>query len=222
MRKIAIILSVFAFVANGYGQAKIELREISSGEFVRIDIDNLFPLPYDITVRIAPDKSVVIDTIERTNIQQIVEEINTIQLRCDTINNEYGVLTRIYFDKENRLKKYSQIVLMESEGSNTIAYYNETGNLVYITRESYNNCDSSSEYFYLHNGQIVDFMGAYDCGCCEEEDLAEWEKGNITPPLLGSVLTKSITSHWISFANFVNANKLLTILKSGEYYKVFD
>ena len=218
MRKIVIILSVLVFVANVYGQAKIELREISSGKFISIDIDNIFPLPYNITIRVTPDKSAVIDTIKRANIQQIVGKINTMQLKCDTIINEHSELKIIYLDKENRLRKYFLMVLGESGASKIVAYYNEKGNLIYIAFDSYSNADDKSEYFYVHNGRIIDFMGAYDCEWCEtDDDLMEYEKETINRPILGNVLTKSITVRWKSFANFIYADKLLKILQSKEY-----
>jgi|GEM_PF-2878949 len=115
-----------------------------------------------------------------------VENIESMQLKCDTLYfkrdsfyfNTHHVdddwFTGLYYDNKGRLRKNIKKWAFH-DGSNEyvdlISYYNANGDLVYVEMKSGCNCDDEKEYIYLHNRQIVDWGYAYDCGCCEEEDV---------------------------------------------------
>jgi len=166
---------------------------------------------------ILPDKSAVIDTIKRAQCQQIVDEINTMQLYCDTVvfKAEYG-FTGIYFDEKGLLRKYFRKIAWESERSTMFVYYNENGELVYLFLDTDSNCGDGKEFYYLNKGRIVDFAGNVNCGCCEE-DLTQ-EEINHLRPVIGNQLKTSM--NWeLNLTNFIHAKTLLKILQNENYYE---
>ena len=158
---------------------------------------------------ILPDESVMIDTIKRAKLQQIVDKINTMQLKCDTPNDS----RRIYFDELGRLRKYVWEEDNEMEDILMLAYYNENGELVYVYFNAGNNYANSEETFYVHNGKIIDFVWKYSCGCCEDDEEVYV---NSKRPVIGTPLTKSIQWDWY-LGNFTYADTLLKIRQSNEH-----
>jgi len=170
--------------------------------------------------KILPAKSAVIDTVTRAQCKQIVDEINTMQLKCDTISGN-NLLKAIYFDKKGRLRKYFWNQT-ENDGAQECiamsAYYNENGELVYLFSETSTDCSSGEEIYYIYKGRIVDFAINLDCGCCEgNEDAYTKKEINRIRPVIGNPL-KAFIDWDLNLTNFIQAQTLLRILQSKEYY----
>ena len=163
-------------------------------------------------------------------IREMVYAIDSMPLKCDTIlykyDNDawwYREFRGIYFDKEGRLRKYSRKDLGEGSNSEASAYYDGAGNLVYYIYSSESTCDEADGCFYVNDGKIVDFMGTYDCGCCEDKEAFTEEIMRTKRPVVGSTLTKTINRDW-SLANFIYSDTLLSKLKNKSYsgYEEFE
>ena len=174
--------------------------------------------------KISPNKLAVIDTIRRAQYKQIIDEIDTMQLKCDTIGDVASNWFRgIYFDNKGRLRKYFWKNSGSGDGANegiTIsAYYNKNGELIYLSNETSTNCDAEEEFYYIDKGCIVDFAMNYDCGCCEggEEGYTKKEINRIRSRLIGNLLKVSIS--WeLNLTNFIHTGTLLKILQGEKYY----
>ena len=174
----------------------------------------------------------MIDTVKRAQLEQIVNEINTIQLKCDTVSfelDEDSIAYRfkgIYFDKRGQLRKYLRKEITRDGTHSSIimfAYYNENGELVYIFLDTSFNCGDGKEFYYIYKGNIVDFTGNVNCDCCEdgltqeEINLYRQENANRLRPVIGNPLKKSM--NWeLNLTNFIHAEMLLEILQSESYY----
>lgn len=182
---------------------------------------------------ILPDETAVIDTEKRKQCQQIVDEINTLPLKCDTayfvatsnrgdtLSTRDGALsynlTELYFDKNGRLRKYfCESFVRDGENSEfTIdAWYDKKGNLVYTSYNGDNHCTDISGHFYIYAGRIIDFRTEYGCGCCDEE-LTKEEIENMRPAIGSSASNATIGWHE-SLRNYMHADTLLSTLNSIE------
>ena len=169
--------------------------------------------------KIYPDKSVKINKKILAQCQKIVADIDSMPLKCNTM---FWGLKNTCFDKQGRLRKYLYNPSSRGPGGDgsgeyvsVTAWYDENGNLVYIKHESGSNCHADDEYYYVHNGLIVDFTCEKSCWCCEEgeEELNEEEINHIRP-VIGSALITT-TSSW-PLTNFIRTKTLLSILNSQE------
>ena len=203
MRKISIILSIFFCVTNVVAQ------------------------------KILPDKSAVIDTVTRAQCKQIVKEIKTMRLKCDTVfrrdmNTVIDGISEglsknidfvaIYFDKKGRLRKYllKQMSDGDLERYITSAYYNENGELVYIYLYNYYDCGSGEEFYYIDKGRIVDFSVNVICDCCDGKDELTKKEVNRIRGIAGTPLKASVDLER-PLTNFIYAETLLKILQNDEY-----
>jgi hypothetical protein len=158
-------------------------------------------------------------------IRAMIEEINAIPLRVDTISfdppcspvqftffedfTDYAhTFYGIFFDKQERLRKYHSSWRGDSQGYRTTAYYDEDGNLIFISTKSFSSVEGDEEYYYVHNGYIVNFRGDLEWywGEMSEEEIKE--EVNRIRPVIGSPLTTTIGGHH-HIAHFLNANTLL-------------
>jgi hypothetical protein len=192
--------------------------------FVLILFGNQVNMQAQHVQKVLPDKS--IDERKMEGFQKEVDHINSMSLKCDTIlialfDSESVVqqFKGIYFDKENRLRKYFYKTIT-NESITMAAYYDKTGNLIYVSYDGSSNCEDVAEYYYVCTGQIVNFMRERDCGCCEDE--ATEEEINSIRIAVGDELTKTIWG--VDIINFIHADTLLKILKSEEYngYEEFE
>lgn len=182
---------------------------------------------------ILPDETAVIDTEKRKQCQQIVDEIKTLPLKCDTAyflstSNRgdtlftrdgalFYNLTELYFDKNGRLRKYfNESFVRDGENSQfTIdAWYDKKGNLVYTSYIGDNHCTDIGGYFYIYAGRIIDFRTEYGCECCDEE-LTKEEIDDIRPAIGSSASNATIGWHE-SLTNYIHADTLLSKLKDEE------
>jgi len=174
---------------------------------------------------ILPKKSTV-DTEKRAQLQQIIEEIDTMPLKCDTLNYEpfekydpSESLEFVYFDKAGRLRKYfwkNAVSDGSCESGGITAYYDEKGELVNIFDESGDACWGEGEEYWVHDRRIVDFYIHWDCICCDDTgDILTKKEVNDRLPVIGSELTKIRVRDRL-FTNFINAHILLTKVKSKD------
>ena len=185
---------------------------------------------------VTKDDYVQIDTLEYC--QEIIEEVNSIQLKCDTLLfepfDEHEVIyyfKGIYFDENKRLRKYWRKEIVHDGSGECIdmsVYYDQDGHLVYIDIESSYHCGFDNEYFYVYKGHIIDYNYYGSCFCCDEEEEyddessedknPEVEDEEQWRPVVGDTL--SITAGWgFSLRNFIHADSLIKILKKqDEYY----
>lgn len=165
--------------------------------------------------KIYPDKSTSINREKVQRHQKIVNKIDSMQLRCDTIlikqDGEVSYeFEGIYFDKQNRLRKYLSRYIVNDGSHDDVTictYYNENGNLIYILYNGSNHCEATDEYFYIYNECIIDFMCELDCDCCEDE-MTQEEIDNIRP-VIGNKLSEA--REWMS--NYIDINNLFKMLR---------
>ena len=180
---------------------------------------------------IFPKKS-TIDTEKRAQLQQRVEEIDTMPLKCDTLHYEpfekydpSESLEFVYFDKAGRFRKYfwkNSVSDGSSEYGGITAYYDEKGELVYIFDEGGDGCEGEGEEYWVYERRIVDFYIQLDCICCDNTgDLLTKKEINDRRPVIGSELTKTRVRDRL-FTNFINAHILLTKVKSKNNYREGD
>ncbi|MDR2921107.1 MAG: hypothetical protein LBV72_17305 [Tannerella sp.] len=184
---------------------------------------------------ILPDETAVIDTETRKQCQQIVDKINTMPLKCDTAYFEsrsssgdtlftrdealFYNLTELYFDKNQRLRKYfHEGFVRDGENSHLTmnAWYDEKGNLIYISYDGDSHCDAIGGYFYIHTGQIVDFKTERDCGCCDDDEELTKEEIDNMRPVIGSSASEATIGWHESLANYIHAETLLSALNSDK------
>ena len=170
---------------------------------------------------ILPRKSAVIDTVRRAQCKQIVDEINTMQLKCDTVGYVGSNWFKgIYFDNQGRLRKYFRKETQNDGTQECIAlsaYYNEKGELIYLFSETSTDCDSGEEFYYIYKGCIVDFAIKKDCSCCEDgkDELTKKEINRIRPQISNPL---KVSINWsLNLTNFIYSETLLKILQSKEY-----
>jgi hypothetical protein len=233
MKKVVIILCAIAL----FGCRTAKNKPIQEKDVVQ-DVNDSIIFTYENSeetikreiypyIEMAPDKATPIDKETVKQCKEVVDSINSMQLTCDTIlvytKPPIFQFKGIYFDKESRLRNY---FLKEAIGDGAhdaitlSAYYDGKGNLVYITCESGSNCEDDSEYYYVHDGKIVDFMFEWYCGCCED-DFNE-EHWNFIRPVVGNALIKFVSSK-MKLTNFIHADTLLKILKNKEYERyIYD
>ena len=203
MRKIIIILSIFFCATNIVAQ------------------------------KILPDKSAVIDTVARAQCKQIVKEIRTMKLKCDTVfKDDFNTVINgiseglskniqfvaIYFDKKGRLRKYLRKEMADGNQEKGIvsAYYNENGELVYFYQYNDYDCGSGEEFYYIDKGRIVDFSVNVICDCCEGVSELTKKEINHIRGITGTPLKVTINLGR-TLTNFIQAKTLLKILQSKEY-----
>ncbi|MCD7973616.1 MAG: hypothetical protein LUG18_13335 [Candidatus Azobacteroides sp.] len=157
----------------------------------------------------------------------IVREIEAMPLICDTISiwslNEGNIINSfkgIYFDDQNRLRKYYRQERMNDgahEWADVFAYYDEGGNVCYIIYQISNNCEGGELRFGVHQERIISYDYSWDCGCCEEDEETEMYNEqrrkcfHVGGPLVSSCDDK------MSFRNFLYAERLIKVLKDKEY-----
>jgi len=174
---------------------------------------------------ILPMKSTV-DTVKRAQLQQIVEEVDNMQLKCDTLHYEpyekYDPgesLEFVYFDKAGRLRKYfwkDAVSDGSGEYGGITAYYNEKGELVNIFDQSGDCVVGEGEEYWVCEGRIVDFYIYFDSnGDDDTGDILTKKQVNDRRPAIGSELTKTRVRDRL-FRNFINAHTLLTKVKSKD------
>ena len=164
-----------------------------------------------------PDRALV-DQGRLEQCKREVDKINSMQLKCDTVMN-ISIPSELYFDKQGRLRKSSYSYRWESEGGTGAAYYDENGSLVYIENAGGTNCDDGKEYFYIHDGRIVDFGFYYGCGCCEEY---EQEAIDAKRPIVGSLYadTREYGKNSISTENVFYTFVSGTVDRLGGYFNL--
>jgi len=173
--------------------------------------------------KILPDKSVVIDTVTRVQCKQIVKEIKTMRLKCDTVfrremdNGEFD-FTAIYFDKKARIRKYLKKKMSKGNEEKEImsAYYNENGELVYLYQYNDYDCGSGNEFYYIDKGRIVDFAVNVICDCCEGKPELTKKEINRIRGIIGTPLKITINLER-PLTNFIYAKTLLKMLRNYEY-----
>jgi len=198
MKKAIIILSIFFCAANIAAQY--------------------------VTQKITPSKSAVIDTVTRAQCKQIVKEIRTMRLKCDTLlfdkKDDRYKFAGIYFDRKGRLRKYFRKEPSPGDGSGESltmsAYYNEDGELVYLYLDTGDTCDGDEEFYYIDKGRIVDFTDNWESICGDGKKMTQKEINHIRP-VIGNPLKVSMSGWGIKLTNFIQAKTLLKILKSKEY-----
>jgi hypothetical protein len=171
-------------------------------------------------LKILPDKSSTIDTAKVEQCKKAVDEINAMPLKCDTISFDpyydrvYYRFEGIYFDKKGKLRKYFRKEITNDgamECSMTSAYYNENGELVYISFDTSYHCGGGKEFYYVDKGNILYFEIITVCECCDDEEFTP-EEINRMRPVIGKSLKTSV--NWQSdLTDLINADKLLKMLK---------
>ena len=170
---------------------------------------------------ILPKESTV-DVELRARLQQLVDEIDAMPLRHDTIRNRPDwastpslTLEIVSFDNEGRLRKYQwQYDMGDGASFYTIiiAYYDERGRLISIFYESGGNCDGESERYWVYQRRIVDFEIIWHCVCCLESDQRFTEAEiNELRPVIGWYFdaTTSVTRRMPLADSFLFADCLL-------------
>ena len=156
---------------------------------------------------------------------KVIGEVDTIRLRYDTISlfNEFPsyLFTHIYFDENNRLRKYHNKTEID-DGSNEhydiFAYYDEDGDLVHYSNGGWYHCGSSSYYFYVLKGLIVDYYYEDNCDCCEKDfapDVEAREEMVTKYPSVGDKLELDFEDY--SLKDFLKAETLLEALKLKDF-----
>jgi len=146
-------------------------------------------------------------------VQKMIDEINDMPLLSDTIMEEvyYTDTGILYFDKQGQLRKYFSKVVMESEGGQTVAYYNKDGNLIYLELERYSHCDDQKEYYFVLEERVIYGYYHYECGCCDGDGT---ESGiDTTWVAKNTIFTETVDE---TTKNYINANSLLDFLQSPE------
>ena len=168
------------------------------------------------------EKAVKVDEKEKKLCQKEVEVIDVLSLKRDSVCSGYNVL---YFDEKGRVRKitgdlgsFNIIGNDAGEFFNISAYFNQAGNLVYITNDSGNNCERTLWYYYLDKkGRVADFQYEKDCDCCESDDpsLPEF-------PHIGNKLN---ADYWmplfccsLSLGDFFYADTLLKAIREKKEY----
>ena len=181
---------------------------------------------------LTPDESTPVDEALVESCVRIIDEIESMELKCDTawfesrsnvgdtLTTSDGALTycivEVYFDKHKRLRKYfNESFVRDGEHSHVIinAYYDEKGNLIQIAFNGTSHCDAINEYFYIHSGRIIDFMSEYDCECCDGEDAGEDDEADNTRIIIGSSASSETIGWGTSLAEFIHADTLLPVDK---------
>jgi len=175
---------------------------------------------------ILPEKSTV-DTVKRAQLQQMVEKIDAMPLKCNTLhyeplekNTASESLEFIYFDKAGRLRKYfwkDAVYDGSGEFGGISAYYNEKGELVNIFDQS-GDCNwGEGEEYWVCEGRIVDFCRYLDTQVDDDTgDILTKKELNDRRTVIGSELTKTRVRDRL-FRNFINAHILLTKVKNKDY-----
>ena len=170
---------------------------------------------------ILPDTAVRIDKEKVKQCNNMINDINNMQLRCELLsfidNQPIFRIKTICFDEEERLRKYyfkHEMSDGATEYDDIRAYYNEKGDLSYLYYGSDGNCEHHYETYWINEGKIIDFYVSYGCGCCDDDEY-EKEK-NSHSLVIGSPLTKSIFNEWKLFDYFLHADTLLKALQNGE------
>lgn len=158
---------------------------------------------------ILPKKSAKIDENKLAQCKKIVNEIKTMPLTCDTLlfkplkeNEVMEHCVAVYIDEKERIRKF---LYMDNtyDGANDritdTAYYSETGELIYFSSASSNNCEDLRAYYYVNEGSIVDFKREYDCGCCED-DSTEQQTDSL-PPMIGSMFAEKFNFNYTLHAD---------------------
>lgn len=140
---------------------------------------------------------------------EAAEEIESLSLRCDTLtaDNKY-----LFFDNKGRLRKYWTYFSI-SDGSHEYlelrAYYNISGELVYLDYSTGSNCEDACGYFILRKGIVTDGEMNEDCGCCEDDNAP------VKPFVAGGTLPRKIS--WLDSSAFSDTATLLEILSFYKY-----
>ena len=162
---------------------------------------------------------------EEKKCTEVVNEIDSIRLRCDTISIVYYTdidmeyphyFECIYYDEENSFRKYYWRLRSNGDGAaeniDFFAYYDKQGNLVHITYSCDHHCGSNNGYFYVYQGNVVDYYYSAYCDCCEADiDIEE----DFVRPVIGNKLEQDFNGR--PLGNFVDSKILLKILLDGEY-----
>ena len=169
--------------------------------------------------------SVKIDTTKLNYCQKIIHEIDYIQLKCDTVfynpwdkDKILYEFRGLYFDNENRLKKYWSRLIINDGSHDDIdfsAYYDDLGKLVYITFDNSNHCEEYDGSIYIYDECIVYMHYNRHCGCCEDEQQIA-EDINASFPNIGDSLRTSIFDY-TSFESFINAETLLEFMVNKNF-----
>lgn len=179
---------------------------------------------------ILPDESIPINKKKVNEIRQVIAEIDSIPLICDTtyfesgrlFNGEFApiyIFEGFYSDKKGRLRKYLDIKKDFDSEREIIAYYDKAGELIYIRRKLRNYYESSDEYYYIDDKLIVDFGSRME-GYYGQKGIPPGELER-TQGLIGSVLKESIIRRWsdmahtqkFMFKNYLEAKTLMNLIE---------
>lgn len=156
-----------------------------------------------------PDRTLV-DPLLSAYCKKEVESINTMPVKYDTLvsllhdnSDAFYQLVVLSFDMQGRLRKFFNEYNAESEQNKRTVCFNEAGELVYIESAGGSNCDHTDEYFYVHQGRIIDFGFYYGCGCCEEYEQQAIDERR---PLIGNLFIdeREDEKYCISAKNILN------------------
>lgn len=172
-------------------------------------------------VLILPDQSVSIDNKKKRACRRIVDRINRMTLKCDTVSSDPLDESRssyrfeaIYFDTEGCLRKYVSERGIRDTGcdhSKMAAYYDPEGELVYIEHETSSHCECLEEYYYVDRRRIVDFSCELECDCCEEPMTPA--EIDALRPAVGNLLTSERA--WVT--DYIHVDSLLFSLRYSTY-----
>jgi hypothetical protein len=170
---------------------------------------------------ILPDKSTRIDKSKVKQCQKEIDNIDAMQLKCDTIyacdKAPRHLFKGVYLDEKSLLRKYVQKIIVNDGSHESMilsAYYDKNGNLVYITINTSSNCDDNIENYYIHKGRIIDFRCELYCDCCEKDRTEE--EISLIRPVVGNTFIKAI--NWnLTLTNFIHADTLLKTLENTKY-----
>ena len=177
-------------------------------------------------------KATNIDDKKKNLCQIEIEAIESIPLKYDSIC--WGIY-RLYFDEKNNLRKFcssspdgdwngerDNLVSRDGSGeySNIAAYFDQSGNLVYIINDSGCNCDQEFWYYYLYERSVVDFLYLENCDCCDPENIASdspWRFPHIENSLDSGydiILMNCLT---LSLGDFIHTDSLLKRIQKDKY-----
>ena len=147
------------------------------------------------SVLIIPDDTTQIDKERVQQIQKMVDKINAMPLLSDTILPSWTIPWILYFDNQGQLRKYFSKHDWESERGQTVAYYDDSGELIYFEQKGSSNATDEKEHYYIHNGRIVDFSYYFYCDDWENDKEFLDSDINRTRLAIGNLFVETI-SEW--------------------------
>lgn len=124
MKNITIVFSVLTLF---FGWQTAVAMVYCKTDTINTNAVNILCIP---TIYISPDMSVRTNRTVLKESRKTVHAIETMALTCDVLKDMGLSYTKIYFDHENRLRKYENVTNSDSEGYILKTWYDEFGNLI--------------------------------------------------------------------------------------------